>query len=132
MKTLNLKYREVSILLGLSIFLLLSIKDIIPNFISVILVLVLSFYFFPIKLIRNRIGDIQKQSLASDIILSISLILLIIGIYMSDPFILSIFAIVNFFFIIYLVFLGKNLANYRGIILNHIILIFLLQMVRYM
>ncbi|TXD80826.1 hypothetical protein ESY86_17455 [Subsaximicrobium wynnwilliamsii] len=131
MKTLEIKKIETSILLAICLVLFLSIKAVIPNFLSVFVILLMSFYFFPVKLILNKVKDFNKQNILSDIIISTSLILLIVGIYLDSDFMSIIFTFINFIFLIYIVFNGQNLSEYRKIILNHLLVIFLLQMIQY-
>jgi hypothetical protein len=131
MKTLEIKKIETSILLAICLILFLSIKAVIPNFLSVFAILLMSFYFFPIKLILNKVKDFNKQNILSDIIISTSLILLIVGLYLDSNFMSIIFTFINFIFLVYIVFYGQNLTEYRKIILNHLLIIFLLQMIQY-
>lgn len=131
MKILEIKKIETSILLVTCLVLFLSIKSVIPNFLSVLLLLLISFYFFPIKLILNKVKSFDKQNILSDVIISTSLILLIIGIYLNNNFMSILFTFVNFIFLVYIAFYGKNLTEYRKIILNHLLIIFLLQMIQY-
>jgi hypothetical protein len=125
MKTLEIKK------IAICLILFLSIKAVIPNFLSVFAILLMSFYFFPIKLILNKVKDFNKQNILSDIIISTSLILLIVGLYLDSNFMSIIFTFINFIFLVYIVFYGQNLTEYRKIILNHLLIIFLLQMIQY-
>lgn len=136
MKKLNLERYENSILILLLILVFFTINSLIPKYISIFGIILLSFYFFPLKLIVNDFKWLSKLILFSEIIISISLALLILGFYLDNKLIISIFSLLNF---IYLVFFAYKFENskensksiYRKIIINHFLLIFLLQLVNY-
>lgn len=131
MKILEIKKVETTVLLAICLLLFLSIKDVIPNFLSVFILVLISFYFFPIKLLLNKVKSFDKLNILSDVIISISLVLLIIGIYLNSNYATILFTFINFFFLVYVAFYGKDLTDYRKIIINHLLIIFLLQMVQY-
>ncbi len=135
MKKLNIQLIENSLILFLSVLCFLAIKLVIPKYIVFIGLISLSFYFFPIKLLINKIKESSKLNLLSDIILSVSLALLIVGFYIENKMIISIFALLNFIFLIFFAFTynkSNNKLTFRKIIINHLLIIFLLQMIKYL
>ncbi len=131
MKTQYLKYTEISSLLILSVVFFLSIKNVLPNFVSIILILLISFYFVPIKLIIYGKRGNYLLGLISDIIVFMSLPLLIVFIYLKNTAIIDIFTTINFLFLVFFVFKNKNTSQHWKIVLNHSIVIFLLELIKY-
>jgi hypothetical protein len=136
MKKLNLVLIENSLLLLLTILLFLAVKSVIPKYFIFIGIISLSIYFFPIKLLTNKTKEFSKLYIVSDIIISISLVLLIVGFYLENKLIISLFGFLNFIFLVFFAFqYATNSENnkliYRKIIINHLLIVFLLQMIKY-
>lgn len=134
----KIKFQKIdtTLLLIISLLLFLSIKTVLSSYFSVISIILLSFYFFPIKFITNKNIIKSTLNLISDIIVSITLVLLIIAYYTNINNVLSLFAVINFIFLVYYAFkVYKNTEEgyfYNGsLIINHMILIFLLQLLNY-
>jgi len=132
----DLKKIETGILILIIILFFLTIKLIIPSFFVIFGIILLSIYFFPVKLIKNDTKKFSSLLLCSDILISLSLPVLIVGLYIDIAFAISIVTIVNFVFLIFFVFKNKLTFDQKNvhynIVINHFIIIFLLIMAREM
>lgn len=124
----NIKnYLELIILLLITIFLFLTNKNIVNKNIYTFIVVVSSLYFFPIKLLFNKILD--KISVYSSIFISLILSLSIISLFIETKNLDNLF---NFFIIINSVFIVFSILNrqkyniQKYVILNHLILCFVM------
>ncbi|GEM_PF-6042075 len=130
MKKLNL-FNESLILLLMVLVYFFTVKSVVPKYVTIFLFLVVSFYFFPFKLLQNREAN-SKNVIFSNLLISVTLIMGIIGFYYEQKFIFELFAFINFAFMIYYAFRNtenKPLSMYYRIITNHFLLLFLLAMV---
>jgi len=132
----DLKKIETGILILIIILFFLTIKLIIPSFFVIFGIILLSIYFFPVKLIKNDTKKFSSLLLYSDILISLSLPVLIVGLYIDIALAISIVTIVNFVFLIFFVFKNKLTFDQKNIhyniVINHFIIIFLLIMAREM
>lgn len=135
MKKLKFKWLESYLLLLIAFIIFFTVEAVLPKYLVSIIIILIAFYFFPIKLFLNKIKEFSKLLLMSDIIISISLSLLIVGFYIENKAIITVFAIANFFYLIFFAFQFKNNTTndrfiYQKIIINHFIISFMLQMVK--
>ncbi len=136
MKKLNLGLIENILLSVLAISVFLGLEFVIPKYLISVGIIGLSFYFFPIKLLTNKIKEFSKLYFASDFIISVSLILLIVGFYIEHKIVITVFSILNFAYLVFFTFQfsskekNNNLTR-RRIIINHLIVILLLSMSKY-
>ncbi|WP_353777053.1 hypothetical protein [Winogradskyella sp. 3972H.M.0a.05] len=120
---MKLKYIRLDItviILGI-ILVFLSGKDVIPSAIATFYLILASFYFFPLKLVKGKRETFQ---ILSDVLICITLIVAILLTYKEIKFLGASFGILNFAYIIYLAFFilnkRKDLGNdYRLMILLH-------------
>lgn len=119
MKTKGLGYL---VPIAVSILYFITVKQVVPNIIYLILVVLISLYYFPIKLIlffnhskESTVRD-KMQVLLSNLLFSIILSLSILNIYLvgSEGLsnIIGIFAILNFLAIIYFYATDKISYNF--------------------
>lgn len=131
---IRLSLLENSFLLFVIVLLFLSVKSVLPSFYAVFSILLLSFYFFPIKYLFNSFKIDYSIHLISDIIISISLVILIVAYYLDYSRIITlVFNILNFGYLVFFVFrsnqLDINKYIYRKVVINHLLVLFLLVMV---
>lgn len=125
---------ESTFLVFASVFLFMSLKSGLPSIYTVFTILILSFYFFPIKYLLKSFKIDYSVHLISDIIISISLLILIIAYYMDSSRIITlIFNVLNFGFLVFFVFksnsLNINRLVHRKVVINHLLTLILLTMV---
>jgi len=124
----NIKnYLELIILLLITIFLFLTNKNIVNKNIYTFIVIVSSLYFFPIKLLFNKILD--KISVYSSIFISLILSLSIISLFIETKNLdnlFNLFIIINSIFIVFSILNRQKYNIQKYVILNHLILCFVM------
>ncbi len=125
----KIKLYENLILSVLVILYFVTLKGIIPKYIVIYILIGFCFYFFPAKFYLMR-GAYKGIDLASDLIISLGLALLIVGFYWHLISVFSVFGLLNFAFMVYLALHNDRLerGKYYHLITNHFLLLFLLSM----
>ena len=75
---IKFNFLENTFLLFSAVLLFMSVKSILPSVYTVFSLLILSFYFFPLKYLFKSFKIDYSIHLISDIIISISLVILIV------------------------------------------------------
>lgn len=113
-------------LVVLIILVFLTVKANIPKVLPIISIIIVAFYYFPIKIITEKNDN---TDIISNIIISASVGLLVVGLYSEYPTLFAIFGIINSIFMFYLVFKGQEKKNYASTIIKHILTIALIALV---
>ena len=126
MKRINL---NENIILSLMVLLYFFTKEsIIPTYVTTFLLLIISFYFFPFKLFQNNDSD-SKILLFSNILISLTLAISILGLYVEQKYLFEIFSIVNIVFMVYYAIKSpKDSGLKKSIPISHFLLLFILSM----
>ncbi len=126
MKRINLNENIILSLMVLLYF--FTKKSIIPTYVTTFLLLIISFYFFPFKLFQNNDSD-SKILLFSNILISLTLAISILGLYVEQKYLFEIFSIVNIVFMVYYAIKSpKDLDLKKSIPISHFLLLFILSM----
>ena len=113
---------SLSIVLLCLVIVFLAKVEFVPNYVSVVSLIVSSFYFFPTKLLVKKLNLID---LISDILIFFSLNVSVLIIYKQFEVLSLIFSLLNFIFLTgcIFVFSEKVKETYRSLILIHFIII---------
>ncbi len=128
---IKFNFLENTFLLFSAVLLFMSVKSILPSVYTVFSLLILSFYFFPLKYLFKSFKIDYSIHLISDIIISISLVILIIAYYLdSSREITLAFSILNFVYLVFFIFKSNSLTLskliHRKVIINHLLTLLLL------
>ena len=118
-----IKIDIVTISLGL-VLMFLAMKDFIPSVISTFYFLLLSFYFFPLKLFVSKREPFE---ILSDILIALTSVIAILLFYSDFKYLAGIIGLLNIAFIFYYVFFIVNKKGldktYRWVILSHFLIV---------
>ena len=125
---------ENTFLLFATILLFFSVRSILPSIYSVFSLLILSFYFFPLKYLFTNFKIDYSIHLISDIIISISLVVMIIAYYLEASRIMTlVFSVLNFGYLVFFVIRSNSLniskLVHRKVVINHLLTLSLLVIV---
>ena len=131
---LNLTFQKIFFCYLHQYYCFFLVKSILPSIYTVFSLLILSFYFFPLKYLLTGFKIDYSIHLVSDVIISISLVVMIIAYYLDSSRIMTlVFCILNFGFLVFLVFRSNSLQIsklvHRRLIINHLLTLSLLVIV---